>query len=100
MREIEVPHVASPDRLEDFADAIVEFRRCQQMNIVGHPDMGMNGQAMLIGRFYQDITKELIVGFIGKDRLPVVAALDDVLWLTGNGIARKAGHGGSHREMM
>lgn len=60
------------------------------MDMVAHPDVGMLGQAMLIGRLDQNITKEPVVCFSGKDRLPVVATLNDVLWLLRNGIAGKA----------
>jgi hypothetical protein len=43
--------------------------------------------------FDQGITKELVIGVRGKYDLPVVAALDDVLGLTRNDVAGKAGHG-------
>jgi hypothetical protein len=48
--------------------------------------------------FDQGITKELVIGVRGKYDLPVVAALDDVLGLTRNDAAGKAGHGLSPRQ--
>ena len=83
--------------MEDFADAMVEFRRRQQMDMVGHPDIGMDRQTMLRCRFHQGIAKKLIICISGKDHLPVVATLDNVLWLARDDVAGKAGHSGSYQ---
>ena len=62
---------------------------------MGHPDIGVNGQAMFVGGFNQYAPKQPIVRLGGKDGLPVIAPLDDVLRLTGNDIAGKSRHDGS-----
>jgi len=51
-------------------------------------------QTMLRCRFNQGIAKKLIIRIGGKDHLPVVATLDNVLWLARDDVAGKAGHGG------
>lgn len=53
------------------------------MDMVGHRDIGMDRQTMLLCRFDHNIAKKLIIRISGDDHLPVVAALDDVLWLAG-----------------
>ena len=87
VREIEVLNIASSYGLEDLADAVIEFRGCQKMNMVGHPDIGMDRQAMLFRGFDQGIAKKLIVGLRRKNGLSVIAALDDMLRLAGDDIA-------------
>jgi hypothetical protein len=52
----------------------------------------MNRQAKPPSRFHQRIAKELIVRVGCENGLPVVAALDDVLRLTGDDETVKAGH--------
>ena len=53
--------------------------------------------AILLRRFDQGITKEPIVGLGAKNGLTVIAALNDVLRLTGNDVAGKAGHDACNR---
>ena len=60
--------------------------------MVRHPRIGVDRQPMLGGRLDQGIAKELVVRLCGKDRLAVIAALDDVLRLTGNDVTGKARH--------
>ena len=47
---------------------------------------------MLRGRFHKGVAEELVVRLRGKNRLPVVASLDNVLRLTGYDITSKASH--------
>ncbi len=58
---VETLHIASAQRLEYFADRLPAFRRCQQMNVVGHPDIGVHRQTLRVGRLDQRIAKKLIV---------------------------------------
>ena len=92
---IEILHVTPTHGLEDLADAVVELGCGQKMEMVGHPDIGVDCQTVLVCRFDQDVAEELKVGFGGKDHLSVVAPLDNVLRLTGNHVSREAGHGSS-----
>ena len=64
------------------------------VNVVGHPDIGVDRQALRDCRLDQSIAEELVVRIRGKDHLPIVAPLDDVLRLAGESVARKASHGG------
>src|SRR5258706_14268194 len=54
----------------------------------------MYRQADAAGSFDDGIAEVLVIHFGGEDRLPVVAALDDVLRLAGDDVAGQAGHGG------
>lgn len=53
----------------------------------------MHRQPVFGRRLDQRIAKELVIRLGGKNRLPVVAALDDVLRLAGNHVTGKARHG-------
>lgn len=63
------------------------------MDVIRHPHIGMNGEAKPSSRFDQGVSKELVIRFSGKDRLTVIAALDDVLGLAGEDVARKVSVG-------
>lgn len=78
---VEVLHIPSAHRLEDLTDRMPAFRACQQMNVVGHPDIGMDRQAILGCCLDQGIAKKPVVRSGGEDHLPVIAALNDVLGL-------------------
>ena len=55
-------------------------------------NFGMNRQPVLGRRLDQRIAKELVIRLRGKYRLPVIAALDDVLRLTRNHVTWKSRH--------
>jgi hypothetical protein len=40
-------HITCPYGLKDFADAVIELRRRQQMDMIGHPNKSMDCEAML-----------------------------------------------------
>jgi hypothetical protein len=71
----------------------VEFSRGQQVDVVGHPHVGVNAQTVLERGLDQVIAEELIVRPGSKDRLAVIAALDDVLRLAGDDVAGKSAMG-------
>jgi hypothetical protein len=54
----------------------------------------MDRQTMLLCRFNQSLAKKPIIRVRGKDYLPVVVTLDEVLWLAGDDLSGKTGHGG------
>lgn len=62
------------------------------MNVVRHPQIGINCQAKPPRRFDQCIAKELIIRIRRKNSLPIVAALDNMLRLIGDDEAGEAGH--------
>jgi len=70
--------------LKDLADRVPTFRRCQQLDVVGHPDIGMDSQTLLGCRLDQGPTKKPVVGVSAKEGLPVMAALNEVLRLARN----------------
>lgn len=48
------------------------------MDVVGHPDTGMDRQSILVRSFNQGIPEELVIRFDGKDQLTIIAPLNDV----------------------
>ncbi|MGR9074287.1 MAG: hypothetical protein ACU833_14605, partial [Gammaproteobacteria bacterium] len=60
---------------------------------IGHPDIGMDAETVLFRRFNEGVAKKPIILVSGKNNLPVVAAQNDMLQLTGDDKAGKAGHG-------
>ncbi len=62
------------------------------MNVIRHPHIPMNRQAKPPCRLHQCIAKELIVRFGSENGLAVIAALDDVLRLTGDDESGETGH--------
>ena len=85
--------LAPPHRLKHFADALCALGRRQQVNVIGHPNIGMNRQTVRSGGLNQRVAKKLVVGIGTEHHLSIVTALDDVLRLTGDDDTRKAGHG-------
>jgi len=86
------PFDSSANRLEYFADAVFIPWRCQQMDVVGHPDVGMDLQSMFFRGFNKGVAEGLVVSLGGKNNLAVIAALDDVLGLAGYDVTGKTGH--------
>ena len=81
---IKIEHVPPTHRLKDLADRVPTFRRCQPVDVVGHPNIGMDSQTLLGCRLGQGPTKKPVVLASAKEGLPVIAALDDVLRLARN----------------
>ncbi len=46
MKAIDVADIATAQRLHQAADARIVFRRDQQMNVVGHQHIGVQGALM------------------------------------------------------
>jgi hypothetical protein len=80
------PHLLSSASLPTvvFANAVCIQQARQKMNVIRHPHIPMNRQTKPPCRLDQCIAKELIVRVGSENGLPVVAALDDVLRLTGD----------------
>ena len=51
------------------------------MNMVGHQYVGMDFELMPLRRLAQALQVKLIVFIAGENVLPIVAPLNDVLWL-------------------
>ena len=93
MAPIERPHVAAPQRLHHVRDAVGGFGREQQMQVVAHQHVGVDGdlgQARLLADSLQETPPILVIQHHG---LAVVATQDDVVRVSGNGEAQRACHG-------
>ena len=60
------------------------------MHMIGHQHIGVDGQALLLGGFPQTAEVKPVILVRREDRLPVVAALDDVQRLARQEEAGKA----------
>lgn len=58
--------IAHRPQLEHFANTVNERRHRLPMDVIGHPNIGINGQTVLGGRFHQRITENLAVRIRGK----------------------------------
>ncbi len=85
--------VAAPERLNQTRRG-ARFRRCQQqMDVIGHQGVGVDGAATSASRLFQPMEIAVVI-FIGKKaRLAVDAALNDVQRVVGEKDAGAAGHG-------
>jgi hypothetical protein len=53
----------------------------------------VDGETVRVGSLDQGVAEKLVIGISRENHLTVVAALDDVLGLTGNNVTGKASHG-------
>jgi len=67
------------------------------VDVVGHPDIGMDSPTLPGCRLDQGPTKKAVVRVSAKDGLPVIAALNDVLRLARNDVAGETRHGAGYR---
>ncbi len=89
---VEIAHIAPAHRLHHLRQTIHRLRRGQQMKVVAHQDIGVQGDTKLRRAFMQQIQQHLIIRCAGENGLPVVAALDNVMGVTGQREPRKTGH--------
>jgi hypothetical protein len=66
------------DILNQSADGIGILRSGQQVNMIGHQHVGMDGAAMLLGTFVEPVQVDGIIFVAEERRLTTIAALDDV----------------------
>jgi hypothetical protein len=69
--------------LQASANTVYRHWRGEQMDVIGHQHISMNAQAILVGGLLQPIEIGRVIVISGKDGLPIIAALDDVLWHPG-----------------
>ena len=93
---VDAANVAAPQRLHQPTDPVVSRRSDQQVHMVGHQHICVQGAALLCQSPADLGQEEAAVAVVEEDRLPIVAALDDVVGLAGEHQARGAGHDGLH----
>lgn len=77
---IEIPDIALPNALHETTQIAFVSRFHQEMNMVGHEHGCMEPYPALLFGHEQTLAKDLIGLRSMKDRLPIIAALDDVMW--------------------
>ena len=93
MAQVEVAHISAAHRLHHLRQALIGFGGEQQMEVVVHDHVGMDGHLESLRMLLPQGQETLTVGVITHDGLAVIAALDDVVRVSGNGEAGLAGHG-------
>jgi hypothetical protein len=78
MPVIHVRHVAATKILHRPADALRIVRRQQQVNVIGHQHIGMDGAVPALHSLRQPLQIDPPVVVLEEDRLPIVAPLHDM----------------------
>ena len=76
IRVIDIGNVVTPDKLDRFANRITCLRRHQQVDMIGHEDIGVDGTSVLLCPLLEPIKIGGIVFFSEKYGLTAIAALD------------------------
>ena len=84
MSIVGILHVATPHRLKHPADDLCAPGGYHNMNVIGHPHVGMYRQTMGISGLNQCVAEELVVRIKRKRQLATVASLNYLLRLFGN----------------
>ena len=81
---VDVLPVAAADSWHQQACSFRWFQRDQEMYVVGHEDIGVNGTAVIGSRLLQPMAVAVVI-LLGKEaRLPIDAALHKVLGSPGS----------------
>src|SRR5439155_7183993 len=90
---IKVPHIPSPDALHELSQGAVALRFHQKMKMVGHEDVGIESDPVFSFGLSKALQADLIILRGDKDGLPIVAALDHVMGISGKAETSGTGHG-------
>ncbi len=85
-------HVAPAERLHHARQAVLVLRRHQQVDVIGHQDIGMDATEIASRRLGQPVVVFGIILDGEENGAAIVAALDDVQRLVGKKIAAEPGH--------
>jgi len=75
---VDVAHIAPAERLQGARNALFLLGSGQQMNVVGHQHISMDRQSVLARRVVEPAPILCVVLRRKENRLPIVAALDEV----------------------
>ena len=64
------------DILDRFTDRIASLRRYEQVDMIGHEDIGVDGTAMLLGPLLEPVKIGRLVFITEEHGLAAIAALD------------------------
>jgi hypothetical protein len=79
IRGVDIGHIAPPNGLHPFGNAIGPRGRYEQMDMIGHQDIGMDGAAITFGSVVNGGEVQAIVLVSEENRLAIIAPLDDVV---------------------
>ncbi|MCY1552128.1 hypothetical protein D9M68_885050 [compost metagenome] len=92
MLGIEIAHVTPSDRLHHQRHPVRRLGCEQQVEMVVHQHPGVQRHLVLAGVFPDQVEQHAPVRIVQHDGLAVVASLNDVVRVTGQGQAGKTGH--------
>lgn len=90
---VDVLDVAPAERLHEAGGPVGGAGRDEQMDVVGHEDVGVDDAAPVGSRFLEPVEVAVIVLLGEEAGLAIDASLDEVLRNSGKLDARAAGHG-------
>ena len=90
---IEIAHIGAAHRLHHLRQPLIGLGREQQMEMVVHDHVGMDGHLESLRMLLPQPQQALAVGIIAHDGLAVIAALNHMMRIACNGQAGLAGHG-------
>jgi len=76
---VDIGHIAATNGLHQFGQSIGLRGRHQQMDMIGHQDISMDGTARAFSRVLHRGEVEAIVFVTKENRLAIMTPLDDVL---------------------
>jgi hypothetical protein len=82
------------DPLHHPRQTISIIRRCQQVEVSRHQNIGMQGNLILLCGISQPVQECPVVDRFAKNQLAIDTELNDMVDLLGNNESRKARHGG------
>lgn len=92
IRCIDILHVPPTERLHDFGDTRGLTRLHEHMDMIGHQDIGVHRATMGRRRLVETRKVKTVIVGMEKDGLPIMTALDDMLWNIGEHIPGCSGH--------
>ena len=79
--------------MQGFADTVLSLGGNQEMGMIGHQYIAVNRQALLLSCLLQAFQVKRVIAMICKDRLSIVATLDNMLRLVLDEITWQSSHG-------
>lgn len=92
--------VSHANCLHDLADGHVPRRRHQQVNVIGHEDIGVHFAAVPLASRPETVSEEAVVRVVCEERRAIVASLRDMLRYPSRAKAWRAWQASSFRSFM
>ena len=82
VRPVEIVTVRAADLTNHAGDGILVVRRDEEMYMFRHQAIGMDIDTIKLAAFFPRLQIELVVFGLYKSGFAVIAALDNIIWIT------------------